>query len=192
MANINLLPWRDAKRQEKKKEFFTVLGGFAILGVLCAYVWISAVQGTIDNQNSRNNMLQSEIDALQKQVAEIQELKKRRAELLERMKVIQDLQGTRPVIVRYFDELVRAVPEGVYLTSLSRGQGTLNIEGAAESLNRISSLMRNLENSEWFNGANMSKIDESADNASGSSVQKFTMTVNTTAPKKEGEEEGNG
>jgi len=194
MANINLLPWRDEERQEKKKEFFTVLIGFCILGLLCGYVWVSSVQSSIDNQASRNQLLQSEIAKLEDQVQEIAELKKRKAELLDRMKVIQDLQYTRPIIVHYFDEIVKAVPKGIYLISLSRKGDQLSIVGAAESLNRISSLMRNFEESEWFEGASMSTIDELSDKDSGSQTQKFEMTVNAAVParKDDAANKGNG
>ncbi|MCW8195342.1 PilN domain-containing protein [Proteobacteria bacterium 005FR1] len=189
MANINLLPWRDELRQEKKKEFFTILGGFCILGVLCGYVWVSSVQGSIDNQNSRNALLQREIDALQQQVAEIKELKERRAQLIERMKVIQDLQGTRPVIVRYFDGLVRAVPDGIYLTKLSRAGNQISVEGIADSHSRISSFMRNLDESEWFSDPNMANIAAAPDQSE--QAQKFNMTVGAAVPKQDESEGGN-
>ncbi|MGI1679168.1 MAG: PilN domain-containing protein [Cellvibrionaceae bacterium] len=194
MSNINLLPWRDEERQEKKKEFFTILIGFCILGLVCGYTWVSSVQGSIDNQSSRNQLLQSEIAKLEDQVKEIEELKKRKAELLDRMKVIQDLQYTRPVIVHYFDEIVKAVPKGIYLTELSRKGDQLSIVGAAESLNRISSLMRNFEESEWFEGASMSTIDELSDKDSGIQEQKFKMTVNAAVPAKKDDiaNKGNG
>lgn len=180
MARINLLPWRDEQRQEKKKEFFTVLGGFCILGVLCGYVWVSGVQSSIDNQNSRNSRLGEEIAALEKQVNEIKDLKKRRAELLDRMKVIQDLQGTRPVIVRYFDELVRAVPEGLWVVNLKRTGELISIQGIGESTQRVSALMRNLDSSEWFKDANVSSLTASP--ADGDQAQRFNVTVRTAVP----------
>jgi type IV pilus assembly protein PilN len=189
MARINLLPWRDEKRQEKKKEFFTVLTGFCILGVLCGYVWVGTVQGSIDRQNSRNSLLQKEINALQKKVAEIKELKERRVQLLKRMKVIQDLQGTRPVIVRYFDGLVRAVPDGVYLTQLTRAGDQIKIDGVAESHSRISAFMRNLDESDWFNDPNMATISVAP--GEGEQAQKFSMTVGAAVPKQEEAEGGN-
>ncbi|MEX1033289.1 MAG: PilN domain-containing protein [Cellvibrionaceae bacterium] len=189
MARINLLPWRDEERQEKKKEFFTVLGGFAILGLLCSYVWVSTVQASIDNQNGRNSRLQTEIDALQKQVAEIQELKERRAQLLDRMRVIQDLQGTRPVIVRYFDDLARSVPDGVYLTSVTRKGDQISINGIAESHSRISAFMRNLDDSDWFNDPNMGTISAATDE--GELAQRFTMSVAAAVPLQDEAEGGN-
>jgi len=180
MARINLLPWRDEQRQEKKKEFFTVLAGFCILGVLCGYVWVSTVQGAIDNQNTRNKRLQDEIAVLQKQVNEIQDLKKRKEELLARMKVIQDLEGTRPVIVRYFDELVRAIPDGLWITNLRRDGEILNIQGVGESTQRVSTLMRNLDSSEWFTNANVTSLSQSP--ADGEQAQRFNVTVRTAVP----------
>lgn len=189
MARINLLPWRDEERQEKKKEFFTVLGGFCVLGLLCGYVWVSTIQGSIDNQNSRNSLLQKEIDGLQQRVAEIQELKKRRAQLLERMEVIQNLQGTRPVIVRYFDDMVRSVPDGVYLTRLIRTGDRISIDGVAESHSRISAFMRNLDESDWFTDPNMATISVAADE--GEQAQKFSMTVGAAVPKQDDAEGGN-
>jgi type IV pilus assembly protein PilN len=180
MARINLLPWRDEQRQEKKKEFFTVIGGVCILGVLCGYIWVSGVQSSIDNQNSRNARLKEEIAVLQKQVDEIKNLKQRRSELLARMNVIQNLEGTRPVIVRYFDELVRAIPEGLWIVNLQRTGETINIQGIGESTQRVSTLMRNLDGSEWFQDANVSSLDASP--ADGEQAQKFNITVKTAVP----------
>lgn len=185
MAKINLLPWRDERRREKKKEFFTVLGGFGILGLLCGYLWVSSVQSAIDAQISRNKLLEREISALQAQVREIQDLKKRRAELLERMKVIQSLQGTRPVIVRYFDGFVRAVPDGVYLTRLARNNDQFSIDGVAESHSRISAFMRNLDESDWFTDPSVSTISAAQDQ--GEQAQRFSMTVRATVPEEDAE-----
>lgn len=189
MARINLLPWRDEERQEKKKEFFTVLVGFCILGALCGYVGVSTVQGSIENQHSRNALLQKEIDALQQRVAEIKELKERRSQLLERMKVIQDLQGTRPIIVRYFDGMVRAVPDGVYLTRLSRDGDQIAVDGVAESLSRISALMRNLDDSDWFSDPNIGTFSVVPNE--GEQSQKFSMVVGAAVPKQDDAEGGN-
>lgn len=181
MARINLLPWRDEQRQEKKKEFFSVLGGVAVLGALCGYVWVSTVQGSIDNQNGRNKRLTDEIAILQKQVDEISELKKRRAELLDRMQVIGSLQGTRPVIVRYFDEFVRAVPEGLWITSVEKKANVITVQGIGESTQRVSTLMKNLDDSDWFANPDMTTIDQSPEN--GAQAQKFNIIVLTSEPQ---------
>lgn len=188
MARINLLPWRDEQRQIKKNEFFSVIGGVCILGVLCGYVWVSSVQGSIDNQNARNARLTTEIDALQKQVNEIKDLKKRKTELLDRMKVIQDLEGTRPVIVRYFDEMARAVPEGLWITNLRRSGDVISVQGVGESTQRVSAFMRNLDGSEWFQDSNVSSLDASP--ANGEQAQQFNVTVKTAVPDQNENGEG--
>jgi type IV pilus assembly protein PilN len=180
MAKINLLPWRQAYREEKKREFITILFGVALLSALCAYIWISSVEAAIDNQNSRNKLLQDEIAKLEEQVKEIAEIKKVRADLLARIKVIQDLEGTRPVIVRYFDDFVRSIPDGVFITSMSKKGGTITLEGVAESYNRIAAFMRKLEESEWFADPKLSSV--AAAPSEGEQANSFKMTVATSAP----------
>lgn len=182
MATINLLPWREEFRQEKKKEFIVQLAGVCILALLVAFMWIRSVDSAIASQNQRNGMLQAEIKQLQSQVKEIQELKKRRAELIDRMKVIQDLQGTRPIIVRYFDELVRAVPDGIFITKLSRTGVVIKIEGVTESNNRVSTFMRQLNDSSWFAEPNLKSVV--ANNKFGEQASVFSLELKTTLPKK--------
>lgn len=181
MAKINLLPWREAYRKEKKDQFIAILVGVFIVSALLAYAWISSVESAIDNQNSRNRLLETEIAALDKQVQEIAELKKVRDDLLTRIRVIQDLEGTRPVIVRYFDELVRAVPDGVHLNSVVRTGDVISLEGIAESTNRVSSLMRNLNQSDWFTAPNLTSVIAAP--AEGEQANLFKMTVRTAAPQ---------
>ncbi len=180
MAKINLLPWRDEFRQEKKKEFTTIFVGVCIAAAFAAYMWVGMVEGAIDNQNSRNGLLEQEIAALEEQVKEIQELKRRKAELIDRMRVIQDLQGTRPVIVRYFDELVRAVPDGIFIRVLSRKGNVISIEGVTESNNRVSAFMRRLDASEWFTTPNLNSV--TAAEQFGEQASEFRLTINTTMP----------
>jgi type IV pilus assembly protein PilN len=150
MANINLLPWRERQREERKKTFFITLGvaaGFAavILGIGHLYV-----TGRIANQTARNSYITEQIAVLDGKIAEIRDLQEQKRALTERMAVIQDLQGRRPVIVRLFDELVRTLPEGVYYESMSRTGDIISFNGVADSYTRVSTLMRFLEDSEWF------------------------------------------
>ncbi|MBB3167223.1 PilN domain-containing protein [Simiduia aestuariiviva] len=186
MSRINLLPWRDQYRQEKKQEYFTILGGVFMLTAALAYFWVSSVQGAIEYQNQRNALLQREIQLLEKQVAEIRDLKKRKAELLDRMRVIQGLQGTRPVIVRYFDEMARAIPDGVFLLDLKRTGERVEFKGIAESNNRVSSLMRNLDESEWFDAPNLTSVKAAPEE--GELANEFSMSVRTTVPSSQQEE----
>ncbi len=180
MANINLLPWREQRREQQRKEFFVILGTIAGLGLLAVLFAHVAINGQIDGQGDRNSYLQTNIAELDKQVVEIRELQTRRNQLIDRMQVIQNLQGTRPLIVRIFDELVRTLPDGVYFRSLQRKDSTITIAGTAETNNRVSSLMRQLEKSEWF--ANPVLKGVKANPEFGDQANDFDMTVTVTTP----------
>ncbi len=193
MAKINLLPWREAFRAEKKKEFITLICVVLVVAVVVAFGWDRVINAQIANQESRNQLLKSEITKLDKQVAEIKELKKRRQDLLDRMQVIQELQGNRPEIVKLYDELVRAVPDGVYLTNMTLKGKQISLVGYAESNNRVSALMRRLDASYKFAEPNLTKVQ--ADQTLGEDGSRFEMRVkvitapvdNESAAKAEGE-----
>ena len=114
MAQINLLPWRERLREERKREFFTILIGVVIISAGILFLIDRYFNGEIDVQVSRNEFLRSEITVLDERVAEINQLRQQKEDIRSRMNVITDLQGTRPVIVRIFDELVNTLPDGVY------------------------------------------------------------------------------
>ncbi len=180
MAKINLLPWRQAYREEKKREFLGIFFGVGLVAAFGAYLWVSSVQSAIENQNARNQMLAQEIAKLDAQVKEISEIKKVRDDLLARIKVITDLEGTRPVIVRYFDELARSIPDGVWVSSVDRKGNLVTIQGTAESYNRVASFMRNLESSDWYASPNLSSVQAAPEE--GEDASTFKMTVETSAP----------
>lgn len=180
MPNINLLPWREERRKELKNEFFALLGAVALGGLLCVGLAWLVMNLSIDSQRDRNSFLQSHIDDLEEQVKEIKELKQRRAELLERMKIIQNLQGNRPVITRVFSELVTSLPDGVFFSSISLSGRRLSIAGTAESNNRVSSLMRKLDKSEWFENPNLTQVK--ANPGYGEQASDFTMSVKLVLP----------
>lgn len=180
MAKINLLPWRQVYREEKKREFIGIIVAVVVVALLGAYFWVSSVQSAIEHQNARNQLLKREIAKLDAQVKEISEIKKVRDDLLARIKVITDLEGTRPVIVRYFDEMARAIPDGVWLTKIERKDKIVTIEGVAESYNRIASFLRNLEASDWYASHNLISVDAAPSEGDDASI--FKMTVETSAP----------
>ncbi len=186
MPNINLLPWREERRKVLKQEFFALLGAVSLAGLLCVGLAWLLMNLSIDNQRDRNVFLQKHISDLELQVKEIKELKSRRAELLERMKIIQNLQGNRPVITRVFSELVTSLPEGVYFTNLALKGKQLSIEGTAESNNRVSSLMRKLDQSEWFEDPNLTQVK--ANPGYGEQASDFTMSVKLVLPGAEEEQ----
>jgi type IV pilus assembly protein PilN len=180
-TKINLLPWRAELREQKKKDFLTILAGFAVVGLLVFAVWYLALQSLIDVQKQRNQKLQSEIVLLDKKVEEINNLKKKRSEMIDRMKVIQSLQGTRPLIVHIFDEVVRKQPDGLYFSRIERKDNKIFIKGTAESNNRVSSLMRDMEKSEWFQNPILTKVQ--ANPALGEQGTDFDMTVDVSLPQ---------
>ncbi|MDX2348939.1 MAG: PilN domain-containing protein [Porticoccus sp.] len=178
MAKINLLPWREAFRTEKQKEFLSLVVVVLVVAVLAAFGWDRVVDSQIKSQNSRNQLLSTEIAKLDKQVAEIKELKARRQNLLDRMQVIQELQGNRPEIVKIYDEFVRAVPDGVYFTKMIRKDSQISLVGYAESNNRVSSLMRRLDASYKFSEPNLTKVQDS--DVLGEDGSQFEMRVKIT------------
>ena len=190
MAHINLLPWRDWERERKKKEFLGNLAGVLAFAAVLVFLAGWMLDGNIDHQNARNKYLEDRIADLDLKIAEIAQLEKQRADLQERMALIQELQGNRPVIVRVFDELVRTLSKGVHYNKLKLAAGGLTVEGTAESNNRISSLMRNLDESEWFESPNLRSIKEDPNNSDyGAQASKFDLTFTQHNPLKD-EEEG--
>ena len=185
MTKINLLPWREERRQELKQQFFVVLFGVLLIGAGSVYLVDMGVQTRIEYQNQRNQFIVGETKKLEQQIKEIEELKKKRESLIERMKVIQDLQGNRPETVKVFDEMVRTLPDGVYYKRVKATGDTLSMTGLAESNNRVSNLMRNLDASELFEAPNLSKVQAASKEQS---VNEFDLTVKRQ--KKKAEEEG--
>lgn len=175
MANINLLPWRDEYRQERKKEFLTTAVAVLLLALLCSYVWNSWMNGRIDRQEDRNRLLRTEIAALDREVAEVLDLQRRREEVLERTEAIQALQGDRSDIVKIFDEFVRVVPDGVFFTTLERRSRRLTLQGFAESNNRVSTLMRQVDSSSIFSEPNLTRVV--ADTTMGEQGNRFNLLV---------------
>lgn len=180
MPNINLLPWRDERRKELKQEFFAILGVVSVASVSVVGLAWFAMNGAIDRQLERNGFIERHIAELEQQVNEIKELKQRRSDMLERMQIIQNLQGNRPLITRVFNELVLTLPEGVYFNDISLKSGQLKIQGTAESNNRVSSLMRKLDQSEWFKSPNLTQVK--ANPGVGEQASDFTMSVNLVMP----------
>jgi len=187
MAKINLLPWRDAKRERSKREFFWNVG----ISVLCAGLGVVVVflmlDTSLNNQTSRNSYLQTHIDRLNTEVKEIADLKSAREQLIDRMTIIQGLQGNRPVIVRIFDQFVETLPDGVYYTRLKRSNESVEIDGTAESNNRVSSLMRRLDASDWFFNPNLTSVV--ANPVFGEQANNFGLTVSLVTPGKVSEDE---
>lgn len=150
MAHINLLPWREEQRQEQTRQFATITGlSLLLTGALVFLVHVT-VDNQIDHQKFRNKILQDEIATLDQSLKQIAELEETKAQLLARMDVIQSLQQRRPQIVHLFDDFVRTVPEGIFLTKITQDADELTIKGVAESNGRVSAYMRNIDSSDWM------------------------------------------
>lgn len=180
MARINLLPWREERRAERKREFLVLLGFVALLAVATVFGAAQFVNGQIEHQNARNAYLKQHIARLDAQVAEIRDLQRKRTQLIERMRIIQELQGNRPIIVRVMDQLVRTMPDGVFYTSLSSKEGRISLQGVAESNNRVSSLMRNLDASDWLEKPNLDSVKAAPDY--GEQATTFNLSVSVQLP----------
>jgi type IV pilus assembly protein PilN len=187
ITQINLLPWREEKRQDAKKTFLTTLAITAVLAAVIVVLIHVQMQSKIDYQLSRNRFMSNEIVKVDEEIKEISELQKVRRSLIERMEVIQDLQGSRPSIVHLFSEIVSTVPNGVFLKSLSQTGGNLLVKGEAESNARVSTYMRNLSASEWLKDPNLTVIE--IEDKKVNRISTFTLTVQQTSPNATGEEE---
>lgn len=180
---INLLPWREELREEKKKEFLNVLVGIVFVAGGIVLVMDRYYNSEIVDQKSRNQYLVQKITILEERIDEIQLLQSKRNQLLSRMKVIQELQGNRPIIVRLFDEIAKRLADRVFYTRMKVTGNSLEIDGIAESNNRISSQLRNFSDSQWFDKPNVRGIV--ADKNYGPQASQFHLTVLQSTPKKE-------
>jgi len=150
MPRINLLPWREQERKVRRREFL-VAAGAAFLQPACSFSGGKLVYSSwTEAQIEKNNLLKKEIVKLDAQIADIQDLENRKQRLVARMEIIERLQRKRPEIVHLFDEIVKTVPEGVYLTQLKENGNRLEIHGIAQSSTRVSTFMRNIDASMWM------------------------------------------
>jgi type IV pilus assembly protein PilN len=176
MTRLNLLPWRDLRRKEQDRQLLSIgVGAWILMGLVIFYAHLH-VSGLIENQQKRNEFLVAETKKLDEEIKEIKELQAARAALLARMRVIQQLQSDRTQIVHMFDDLVRKLPEGVYLTSLKQTGQTITLIGNAQSNARVSAFMRNLDASDWFTKPDLDVINVKT--KGGDRVSEFTLRVN--------------
>ena len=182
MARINLLPWREERREERRKRFLLVLIGVLAGSIGAVLIADQIITAAIERQMARNDYIGKQIAVVDERIKQISELKARRQQLVERMRIIQDLQGNRQISGRIFDQLARTLPDGVYFTDVKMAGKTLSISGAAESNNRVSELMRNLDASDWFDAPSLNEVKTtSADQVEQANV--FQLTVRQTQPK---------
>jgi type IV pilus assembly protein PilN len=185
MARINLLPWRSERRKLRQKEFMTMLGMAAGIALVLSFLIVMYYNGQIEGQMARNQYLRDQIVVVDQQIKEIEELDKKKANLLARKQVIEQLQASRSQMVHLFDELVRTIPEGVRLNSIKQSGQVLTLEGMAQSNARVSSYMRNLEESGWMANPDLSIIEAKGSDKGLPNV--FSLKVRLKSPTSEEE-----
>ena len=188
MPLINLLPWRAELRQKRKKEFLVALMGAVIVAAALVYLSKLTVQGWTSAQRGRNEILKMEITVLDKQIEEIKGLKSQRERLLARMRVIDQLQRSRPEVVHLFDEIVKAIPEGVSLTDIAQAGQRIELRGVAQSSTRVSALMRNIDGSQWMKDPSLDVVETVAAGVDKNSKFKLFAQQIPMASSEEGQE----
>jgi len=182
MPRINLLPHRESKRKERKLAFVVALVAATGAGIVTAFAAYLLYGSMIEAQQRRNDMLRAQIRTLDKQIEEINDLESAKQKFIARMEIIEKLQRSRPEIVHVFDEIVRTLPEGVYLTAVKQTGMKLKFEGIAQSSTRVSSFMRNIDGSQWLRNPELDIVQTTKGSGPGSS---FTLTadeVSTAGP----------
>ena len=179
MPRINLLPWREAERKERKLAFLVALAAAAICAGVVTFAVHIVYSALISAQIRRNDLLRSQIQVLDHQIGEINSLEKTKRKFLARMHIIEQLQRSRPQIVHVFDQIVRTVPQGLYLTAVSEKGTQIQFKGVAQSSTRVSDFMRNIDHSHWLANAELEVIQASK----GSPGSTFTLDAKVIAPK---------
>ncbi len=191
MVKINLLPWREEKRQQLTKEFYVLLGVGGIIAAAIVASIVYVYSHNIKFQKSRNAKITQEIAKLDKEIEEIKSYEKERDSLLARKQVIEELQANRTQMVHLFDELVKTIPNGVFLENIKQNGDSITLEGYAQSHSRVSAYMRELAKSEWFKSP-VSLEYIRADETYDTHEQKFKLLASLINPlnKNEDSEEG--
>jgi type IV pilus assembly protein PilN len=183
MIPINLLPHRAQRRAAQRRRFFALAGAFFGLGVAIVVLVHSYFAGQIESQNGRNQFLTQKIAELDRQIDEIKKLKEQTQALLERKKVVESLQSNRSETVRLLDQLVRQLPDGVYLKSIKQSGPKVTVTGYASSNARVSTLMRNFEASPFLEAPNLVEIKSVQ--VDRQTLNEFNLTVNLTREKED-------
>ena len=191
MPRINLLPWRDEQRKERKLSFFAGMGGAVVAAAIAAFAAGLAFSSMISGQEQRNERLRTEITTLDKEIEKINNLEQQKQKFIARMQIIEKLQRSRPEIVHVFDEVVRTIPDGTYLTSVKQTDKKLKLDGVAQSSTRVSSFMRSIDSSQWLRNPELEVVETKPNQPLGSSFTMYADQVSTagsddkdTAPAK--------
>jgi len=174
MAKINLLPWREERRAQQKRDFLNAMAAGAVFTLLIFVVVHLYIAGLQEYQGQRNKLLQDEIALVDIKIVEIKSIEEKKAKLLAKIDLIQKLQESRPEIVHLFDELPRVTPDGVFLSKFSQVGAELTFDGKSQSNARISAFMRAIEASQWLQAPSLGVI-QTPDKANLEQLSDFTL-----------------
>lgn len=174
MARINLLPWREERRKARQIQFNIFAGVIAVAGLFTVGVMYLGMDALIAAQNQRNKFLEDQGKLMDDKIAQIKDLQDTKQRLLARMQIIQQLQQSRPIVVHLFDQLVKTLPPGVYLTSVVENGDQLAIQGVADSSARVSTYLRNIDASPWLGDPNLQVVQK---DTGKTGAQTFAITA---------------
>lgn len=183
MIRINLLPHRELARAARRRQFNVLLGVAVAAGVLVVVLGHLFIDARQSAQEARNAFLEQEIAKLDSQIGEIKKIREQTQALLERKQVVETLQANRTEVVHLVDQMIRLLPDGLYLKSFKQAGDVVTINGYTQSSARVSTLMRNLNDSEWFESANL--IEIKAATVNNLRANEFVLTVRQTRQQTE-------
>lgn len=181
MIRINLLPHREQKKAARQRQIAFLAGAVSVLAIIIVFMVHTVLGAQVENQGARNQYLENEIKKLDDQIAEIKKLKEQTQAMLARKQVVETLQSNRSAVVYLLDELVRKLPDGVYLKSVKQSGADVNLQGYAQSNARVATLMRNLETSPWLRSPNL--IEVKAATVNSLRVSEFSLNVKLVRPE---------
>ena len=185
MPQINLLPWRQLERAKRQKEFGLLAVGALLAAAAVMLFTIWGISSATDRQRERNELLKTEISELDKQITEILGLEAQKGRLVSRMEIIERLQRSRPEVVHVFDQMARMLPDGVYLSSVKQSDKKLELKGVAQSSTRVSTLMRNIEASQWLADPQLQVVETMKQGGAGSEFTLYATQKSATPAEDE-------
>ena len=192
MARINLLPWRDDRRQIRKREFWTQMGVAAAVSVLVVFGGMMFMDKQNELQEANNTFLTAEIAKLDAKIVEIQAMEKSKAKLLKKKEIIENLQGDRSLMVHIFEQMARTIPDGVALNAIKQTSDSIQLDGKAQSEARVAQYMRNLDDSPYLKDPDLNIVlvqepserqAKQVDIKGGGYRKGFTLKINIDRPK---------
>lgn len=190
MIRINLLPHRELARAARRRQFNTLLGLTVVAGVVAVVLGHSIIAARQSSQDARNAYLEREIAKLDIEISEIKKIREQTQALLERKQVVETLQSNRTEVVHLFDQMIRLLPEGLYLKSFKQAGDVVTVGGYTQSSARVSTLMRNLDNSPWFESTRLVEIKAATVNKLR--ANEFVLTVKQTRQQTDDETDKGG